>query len=91
MPKQLQHGPQPIPPNGTRGAAQAWTHRQGGRANTLTNLQLLVASIAHEVSQPLSGILINANTCRRMLGGDEPNIDGAAETVRRTSQMSSGL
>jgi signal transduction histidine kinase len=36
------------------------------------------------VSQPLSGILTNANTCVRMLGATPPNLDGATETARRT-------
>jgi PAS domain S-box-containing protein len=44
----------------------------------------LTASIAHEVNQPLAGIITNANTCLRMLAGDPPNIDGALETARRT-------
>ena len=44
----------------------------------------LTASIAHEVNQPLSGIVMNASTCLRMLNGDEPNIEGARETARRT-------
>jgi len=44
----------------------------------------LTASIAHEVNQPLSGILTNASTCLRMLNGDPPNVDGARETARRT-------
>jgi C4-dicarboxylate-specific signal transduction histidine kinase len=44
----------------------------------------LTASIAHEVSQPLSGIIMNASTCLRMLNGDPPNLEGARETVRRT-------
>jgi signal transduction histidine kinase len=42
------------------------------------------ASIAHEVNQPLSGIITNASTCLRMLAADPPNIDGARETARRT-------
>ena len=37
----------------------------------------LTASIAHEVNQPLSGIITNAGTCLRMLDADPPNIDGA--------------
>jgi signal transduction histidine kinase len=41
------------------------------------------AFIAHEVSQPLSGIVTNANTCARMLVADPPNIDGAREAARR--------
>jgi signal transduction histidine kinase len=44
----------------------------------------LTASIAHEVSQPLSGIITNASTCLRMLKSDPPNIDGARETAQRT-------
>jgi PAS domain S-box-containing protein len=44
----------------------------------------LTASIAHEVNQPLSGIITNANTCLRMLAGEPPNVDGARETARRT-------
>jgi PAS domain S-box-containing protein len=44
----------------------------------------LTASIAHEVSQPLSGIIMNASTCLRMLNSDPPNFDGARETARRT-------
>ena len=43
----------------------------------------LTASIAHEVSQPLSGIVTNASTCLRMLKSDPPNIDGARETAQR--------
>src|SRR6202035_223196 len=39
---------------------------------------------AHEVSQPLSGIITNASSCLRMLAADPPNLDGARETARRT-------
>src|SRR5467141_2916631 len=47
-------------------------------------LGALTASIAHEVNQPLSGIITNASTCLRMLAADPPNVDGARETARRT-------
>jgi PAS domain S-box-containing protein len=50
----------------------------------VTSLGALTASIAHEVNQPLSGIVTNASTCLRMLAADPPNIDGAQETARRT-------
>jgi PAS domain S-box-containing protein len=50
----------------------------------VTSLGVLTASIAHEVNQPLSGIVTNASTCLRMLGADPPNVDGARETARRT-------
>jgi PAS domain S-box-containing protein len=45
---------------------------------------VLTASIAHEVNQPLAGIITNANTCLRMLAADSPNVEGARETARRT-------
>ncbi len=48
------------------------------------SLGVLTASIAHEVNQPLSGIITNASTCLRMLGAEPPNLDGARETARRT-------
>src|SRR5580700_10432774 len=51
---------------------------------SVTSLATLTASIAHEVNQPLSGIVINAGTCLRMLTLDPPNVDGARETARRT-------
>jgi PAS domain S-box-containing protein len=50
----------------------------------VTSLGVLTASIAHEVNQPLSGIITNAGTCLRMLDSDPPNLAGARETVRRT-------
>jgi PAS domain S-box-containing protein len=50
----------------------------------VTSLGALTASIAHEVNQPLSGIVTNAGTCLRMLSTDPPNVDGARETARRT-------
>jgi PAS domain S-box-containing protein len=50
----------------------------------VTSLGVLTASIAHEVNQPLSGIVTNASTCLRMLAADPPNVEGARETVRRT-------
>jgi signal transduction histidine kinase len=49
----------------------------------VTSLGALTASIAHEVNQPLSGIITNASTCLRMLAADPPNVDGARETARR--------
>jgi PAS domain S-box-containing protein len=49
-----------------------------------SSLGALTASIAHEVNQPLSGIITNASTCLRMLAAHPPNVDGARETARRT-------
>lgn len=43
----------------------------------------LTTSIAHEVNQPLSGVVLNGNACLRWLGGDAPNLDEAREAARR--------
>jgi PAS domain S-box-containing protein len=48
------------------------------------SLGVLTASIAHELNQPLSGIITNANTSLRMLAADSPDVEGARETARRT-------
>jgi len=48
------------------------------------SLGVMAASIAHEVNQPLSGIVTNAGTCLRMLSATPPNLDGARATARRT-------
>lgn len=52
--------------------------------SSMTTLSALTASIAHEVNQPLAGIITNAGTCLRMLDAAPPDIDGARETARRT-------
>jgi PAS domain S-box-containing protein len=78
------------------GAVQDVTHRRHteealaklraelARAARVTSLGVLTAAIAHEVNQPLAGIVTNAGTCRRMLAVDPPDIEGARETARRT-------
>ena len=48
------------------------------------SLGALTASIAHEVNQPLTGIITNAGTCLRMLSAEPPDIEGARDTARRT-------
>lgn len=50
----------------------------------VATLSTFTASMAHEVNQPLSGIITNASTCLRMLDAEPPNVDGARETARRT-------
>ena len=50
----------------------------------VSTLGAMTASIAHEVNQPLAGIVTNASTGLRMLASDPPNISGAQETARRT-------
>jgi PAS domain S-box-containing protein len=60
------------------------TQAELARMTRIMTIAQLTASIAHEVSQPLSGIITNASTCLRMLKSDPPNIDGARETAQRT-------
>jgi C4-dicarboxylate-specific signal transduction histidine kinase len=50
----------------------------------ITTLNALTGSIAHEINQPLSGIITNAGTCLLMLDSDPPDIEGARETALRT-------
>ena len=54
------------------------------RVSRITTLGALTASIAHEVNQPLSGIVTNASACLRMLAADPPDLESARETARRT-------
>jgi predicted ATPase/signal transduction histidine kinase len=49
----------------------------------ISSLGVLTASIAHEVNQPLTGIVTNASACLRMLAAEPPNLDGARETAKR--------
>jgi PAS domain S-box-containing protein len=44
----------------------------------------LTASIAHEINQPLAGIITNASTSLLMLADDPPDIDGALDSAQRT-------
>jgi PAS domain S-box-containing protein len=41
----------------------------------VTTLGEMAASIAHEVDQPLSGVVINANACLRFLRSTSPDLD----------------
>jgi C4-dicarboxylate-specific signal transduction histidine kinase len=50
----------------------------------IATLGQLSASIAHELNQPLTGIITNCGTCLRMLTSDPQNLDGVREAVRRT-------
>jgi C4-dicarboxylate-specific signal transduction histidine kinase len=72
-------------PNGGvyRGYPDDQANRFNPSAMRVTALNALTASIAHEINQPLAGIITNASTCLRMLSADPPNLDGARETARR--------
>jgi len=66
-------------------AEEALRKAQGELAHVtrVTTLGEMAASIAHEVNQPLAGIVTNANACRRWLAGATPNLDEAREAVGR--------
>jgi PAS domain S-box-containing protein len=49
----------------------------------VTTMGELAASIAHEVNQPLAGIVTNANAGLRWLATDWPNLNEARESIRR--------
>src|SRR5499433_2690259 len=51
-----------------------------GRVMTIGEL---TASIAHEVNQPLTGMVLNANASLRWLAGATPNLDEAREALSR--------
>ena len=51
--------------------------------NRVSIMGELAASIAHEVNQPLSGIVSNGSACLRWLAGAAPNLEEARETARR--------
>jgi C4-dicarboxylate-specific signal transduction histidine kinase len=53
------------------------------RVTRVTTLGEMAASIAHEVNQPLAGIVTNANASLRWLAGDSPNLQEAGEALRR--------
>ena len=43
----------------------------------------LAASIAHEVNQPLAGMLTNANASLRWMAGDRPNLAESRDAIQR--------
>ncbi len=53
------------------------------RAARLSTLGELTASIAHEIKQPISAMLINAETSLRWLARDEPNLAKVAQLAER--------
>ena len=51
--------------------------------NRVSMLGELAASIAHEVNQPLSGVVSNGSACLRWLAREVPDLEEAREAVRR--------
>jgi C4-dicarboxylate-specific signal transduction histidine kinase len=68
-----------------RKAEQALLKLQGELAHVVrvTTMGELTASIAHEVNQPLTAVITNANACLRWLANDPPNVVEARDSVNR--------
>lgn len=49
----------------------------------VTTLGELTASIAHEVNQPITGVVTNGNACLRWLAAQPPNLERAKQAVER--------
>jgi C4-dicarboxylate-specific signal transduction histidine kinase len=52
------------------------------RVERLTTMGRLAASITHEIAQPISAMVTNADSCLRWLNSPVPDLDEARETVR---------
>jgi PAS domain S-box-containing protein len=64
------------------------------RINRVTTMGELAASLAHEVSQPISGAMTNANVCLRKLGSDKPDLEevrGAVTRIVRDAQRAAEI
>jgi C4-dicarboxylate-specific signal transduction histidine kinase len=53
------------------------------RINRVTTMGELAASLAHEISQPISGVITNGNVSLRKLGREEPDLNEVGEAVAR--------
>jgi PAS domain S-box-containing protein len=51
--------------------------------NRITTMGELLASISHELKQPITASVLNAGTALRMLRRDPPNVDAAREITNR--------
>lgn len=53
------------------------------RVVRLTTMGELTASIAHEINQPLTAVISNADACLRWLSAENPNLAEAKDSARR--------
>jgi C4-dicarboxylate-specific signal transduction histidine kinase len=56
------------------------------RANRLSGMGELTASLAHEVNQPIAAAITDANTCLRWLSRDQPDLEEARAAASRIVQ-----
>ena len=59
------------------------TRAELARFGRVAILGELTASIAHELNQPLAGLISSGNACRRWLANQPPNIDRANQSLDR--------
>jgi len=57
-----------------------------GHMNRVSMLGELTASLSHEIKQPITAAIANANACLRWLARDEPDMQEAREAARRIVQ-----
>lgn len=69
-------------------AEEALTRLRSDLANMTraASLGALTATIAHEVNQPLSGIMTNTSTCLRVLSTQAPDVNAALTVVNRIAR-----
>ena len=53
------------------------------RMARVTSMSELTATIAHEVNQPLTGLINSGNACLHWLAGETPNVEAARLSVQR--------
>jgi C4-dicarboxylate-specific signal transduction histidine kinase len=56
------------------------------RASRVSSMGELTASLAHEVNQPITAAVTNANTCLRWLSREQPDLEEARAAVARIIQ-----
>jgi C4-dicarboxylate-specific signal transduction histidine kinase len=56
------------------------------RANRLSSMGELTASLAHEVNQPITAAITDARTCLRWLSRDQPDVEEARAAASRIVQ-----
>ncbi|HEY6767875.1 MAG TPA: ATP-binding protein, partial [Candidatus Sulfotelmatobacter sp.] len=56
------------------------------RANRVSSMGELTASLAHEVNQPIASAITDANTCLRWLSRDQPDLEEARAAASRMVQ-----
>jgi C4-dicarboxylate-specific signal transduction histidine kinase len=56
------------------------------RANRMSGMGELTASLAHEVNQPIAAAVTDANTCLRWLARDQPDLEEARAAASRIVQ-----